>query len=490
MCLDHSAHGLRVNHPIFQGPLPVHITYDETPTPEGYRKWPGGSELGATMRTWRVQTRGFSDGPDASGERVEPGIVATPEGFLDSPDAEIISGGLNMKGPRSVAIGRHGNLTLWGFHARPDRLTPAARNAFVNTVVWTAGFDGQRQLVRNVARSRDGVEGVLSFSRAVRSSWESMNAWIDEQNAELDALRAESSTRELSDDERSRIESPPRAKQTFEAFAEDRLRRYHGGERFERFGTDIDAHARWYDEHLEYLIWNDDDYRFDVDPNALALELSNREVDSLRDAVGLIIDPDETDDEIDEQSARALVFLARYTGQTLGTREEWTAWLDQVEGRLFFSDVGGYRFFAEPLPPGAIDPPEPGANKVSFAASLVDGEDGPQLVLRARLSPGWHLYERVPASAPYTALHIDDDLSAPLEARGQWTRPRGAPYPGTPGITVWEGRVEFTLPVSIGGADGDVDLGAISIAFQVCDAQRCLRPTELEIEIVDRREAR
>ncbi|QDU85370.1 hypothetical protein Pla163_24980 [Planctomycetes bacterium Pla163] len=490
MCLDHSAHGLRANHAIFQGPLPVQITYDETPTPEGYRSWPGGAELGPTMQTWRVQTRGFSDGRDENGERVEPGIVATPEGFLDSPDAEIVSGGLNMKGPRSVAIGRHGNLTLWGFHARPDRLTPDARNAFVNTVVWTAGFDGQRPLVRNVARSRDGVEGVLSFSRAIRTSWDSMNEWIDEQNAELEALRAEAATRELDDDERQRLEGVPRKKQSFEAFAEERLRRYHGDERFELFGTDVDAHARWYEEHLEYLVWNADDYRFDVDPNALALGLSNREVDSLYDAIDLIVDADETDDEIDEQSARALVFLARYTGQALGTRDEWTAWLDQVEERLFFSDVGGYRFFVEPLPPGAIEPPDPGNDKVSFAASLVDGDDGPQLVLRVRLAPGWHLYDRVPPSAPYTVLSIDGDLAGPLSARGAWTRPRSAPYPGTPGITVWEHRVEFTRAVNVDSSESTADLGSISIAFQVCDDQRCLRPTQLEVPIVDRREAR
>jgi hypothetical protein len=490
MCLDHSAHGLRETHPIFEGPLPVDITYDEIPTPEGYRSWPGGAELGPTMQTWRVQSRGFSDGPDASGERVEPGIVSTPEGFLDSPEAEIVSGGINMKGPRSVAIGRHGSLTLWGFSARPDRLTPSGRNAFVNTVAWTAGFDGAQRLVKKVHRSRAGVEGVLSFSRSLRSSWESFNAWIDEYNAENEALEAEAKSRELTGAEKSRLARGPREKQTFEAYAEESLRRYHGDALYEAHGSDVDGYAAWYAENLEYLRWSEDDYRFVLDPNAKALGLSNRELDSLWAAVDLIFDADEKDDEIDEQSARALVFLARYTGQPLGTRAEWTAWLDQVEERLFFSDVGGYRFFVEPLPPGAIEPGEPGPEKVRFAASLVDGDDGPLLVLRARLSPGWHLYDRVAQNAPYTALSIDDDLAGSLSASGTWTRPRGAPYPGTPGITVWEHRVEFTRAVTLASANGATDLGSIAIAFQVCDDQRCLRPTELEVPIVDRRDAR
>lgn len=482
MCLDHFAHGLRENHAVFQGPLPIELTYEERPTPEHYATWPGGDELGANMPMVRIQTRGFSDGRDEDGTRMEPGIVSTPEGFGDSPDTEIISGGLNMKGPRSVAIGRQGNLVLWGFYASPQHLTETGQHLFVNTVAWASAFDGHRPLVAKVARSRDGVEGMLSFSRSLRASWEDWVAWVDEYNAENERLADEARTRELEPHEASRLERGPRERPTFEAYSEERLVRYHGEELYAQYGDDIDAYASWYDAHLEYLNWSADDYRFVLDENALALGLSNREVDSLWSAIDLVLDAEQgVEGASDPAAARA--FLVAYTDQTHATGAEWEAWLEGVEARLFFSDVGGYRFFVEPLPPGAIEPDEPGNEKVAFAASLVEGDDGPELVLRARLSDGWHLYARVPPGQPYTAVGLDDAFGAGLSAAGDWSAPPAGPYKGARGVLVWEGRCEWRRPMTATGAD----LGSVTIRYQVCDAHRCLRPTSIDVPIVDRR---
>lgn len=488
MCLDHSAHGLRENHTVFGGPRPIELTYEDTPSPEHYATWPGGDELGATLRTLRIQTRGFGDGRDESGFRVEPGIVSTPEGFLDSPDTEIVSGGLNMKGSRSVAIGRQGNLVLWGFHARPEFLTANGRHLFVNTVAWASEFDGHRPLVRSVARSRDGVEGVLSFSRDLAAGWASYVEWIDEYNAENERLVAEAESRELEPHEESRLERGPRERPTLEAYSEERLRRYHGDALYERFGGDVDAYAAWYAEHLEYLVWSSDDYRFTLDETAQALGLSNREVDSLWSAIDLVLD---AEDLVGDAAAGtpattelARRFLAAYTDQDFATGAEWEAWLTSVEPRLFFSDVGGYRFFVEPLPPGPIEPAEPGDAKVAFAASLVEGEDGTELVVRARLTDGWHLYALVPPGQPYVEVALGDAFGDGLAASGDgWSSPRAVPYAGTRGVLVLEGRCEWRRPVTV---SGDA-LGAVTISYQVCDAHRCLRPTQVEVPIVDRR---
>jgi len=482
MCLDHSAHGLRENHTVFQGPRPIDLNYEDTPTPEHYATWPGGDELGATIPTLRIQMRGFGDGRDENGFRVEPGIVSTPEGFGDSPDTEVVSGGLNMKGSRSIAIGRQGNLVLWGFHARPEFLTQNGRNLFVNTVAWAAEFDGHRPLVRKVARSREGVEGALSFSRDLASQWEGFVEWVDAYNAENERLAKEGETRELEPHEASRLERGPRERPTLEAYSEERLRRYHGDELYERFRDDVDAYAAWYDEHLEYLGWSSEEYRFVLDENALALGLSNREVDSLWSAIDLVLGAE--DGEGDAAAAeRARAFLRTYTGEDLATGAEWEAWLAPVESRLFFSDVGGYRFFVEPLPPGPIEPEAPGNAKVAFAASLVEGEDGAEIVLRARLADGWHLYARVPPGQPYQAVVLGDGFGADLEASDGWRAPVAMPYGGAAGVMVWEGRCEWRRPVT---ATGDA-LGVVRIRYQVCDAHRCLRPSSIEVPIVDRR---
>ena len=45
---------------------------------------------------------------------------------------------------------------------------------------------------------------------------------------------------------------------------------------------------------------------------------------------------------------RALRLLQRYTNEKFDTAAEWRKWLDQNRSRLFFSDVGGYKFFVGP----------------------------------------------------------------------------------------------------------------------------------------------
>ena len=37
-----------------------------------------------------------------------------------------------------------------------------------------------------------------------------------------------------------------------------------------------------------------------------------------------------------------------YTNETFETAAEWRKWLDQNRSQLFFSDVGGYKFFVGP----------------------------------------------------------------------------------------------------------------------------------------------
>ena len=117
-CLGSSAHGLAPSHDIFQKPLKVNLVFDEIPTPPQYFAASAGSPIGQTIRVWRVQTKDFPE--------IDPGLVSDPYGFEDSPDAEIISAGLNSKGPYSVALGRQGNFFLWGFSASPRDMTPEA----------------------------------------------------------------------------------------------------------------------------------------------------------------------------------------------------------------------------------------------------------------------------------------------------------------------------------------------------------------------------
>src|SRR5688572_10713795 len=98
---------MRLEHPVFKGPLDAKIELEDHEVPAGYRDYPGSKELGKTFKTWKVQTGKFPD-------EIDVGLVSGPWGFEDSPDGEAISSGINSKGPTSVALGRHGNWFLWG----------------------------------------------------------------------------------------------------------------------------------------------------------------------------------------------------------------------------------------------------------------------------------------------------------------------------------------------------------------------------------------
>jgi hypothetical protein len=92
------------SHEVFQNPLKVDLRFEDHAVPANYRDWPGGDQLGSTIKVWRVQTRKYPE--------IEAGLVSDPNGFSDSPDAEVISSGLNSKRPLSVVLARQGNFFI------------------------------------------------------------------------------------------------------------------------------------------------------------------------------------------------------------------------------------------------------------------------------------------------------------------------------------------------------------------------------------------
>jgi hypothetical protein len=217
-------------HEIFQKPLPVNFQWEERPTPENYRHWPGGENLGKTIKVWKVQTRNSPE--------IDPGLVSDPYGFEDSPDAEAIASGINSKGPTAVALGRHGNFFLWGFSGQPSDMTPEARKCFVNSVCYIKKFDGQRPLVRKDGQSR---QWALIFA------------------AHVSTIKDETVLEQL--------------------FPEE-LRK--------RFGADAEKYRKYYQDNLEYLRASSPTGMFTVDEDVKGLGLSNRKVELLDRCVSLL----------------------------------------------------------------------------------------------------------------------------------------------------------------------------------------------------------
>ena len=181
MCLAHAAHGVVGEHEIFQGPFPVQMQWEEEPVSPHYRNFYSGKDLPeGNLKTWRVQLTGYT-----TDDTAKPGVVAGGWGYEDSPDAEFIAGGLNSKGPNSVALGRHGPFFHWGFYAEPRDMTESGRMAFLNAVVYTEKFDHQPLLVRKESRSRGYALETAWRLRDLEKGWQERTDSIAKMNADV-----------------------------------------------------------------------------------------------------------------------------------------------------------------------------------------------------------------------------------------------------------------------------------------------------------------
>jgi hypothetical protein len=274
---------VRTDHPIFKTPLHVDVVLD--------KDHPYGDAHDG-QGTWLVHEGEFGKGCDA-------GMVSDGHGFDDSPDCERISGGVNSKGPRAMAIGRQANLLQWGFYGAPDRMTESAKRAFLNAIVWMKQFDGQRPLVKKLNQGR---------------------SWPGQHIETLERLTPE---------ELAKIHERPDA--TY-------LLRHFPAELTEG-RVDVAKLRAWYDANVEYFVTRDR-YSFAIDEDLQKLKLSNRKpafLDWLLESLGK-----------DPADAMALKLATRYLDGDAGKDgRRAVAWIDANRPYLFFSDTGGFRWFVD-----------------------------------------------------------------------------------------------------------------------------------------------
>jgi len=198
----------------------------------------------------------------------------------------------------AVGVGRHGNILLWGYSAPPSKMTDAGRKLFLNCIYYIHRFDGKAPLIRTIAHHR------------------------------LDTLRMAPTEERLW---RRRRENNKRVR----SFLPDDVT--------EKFLGDPNGLVQYYKDNIE-LIYQD--RQFNVDSELRLLDInSNRHIDTLERLITLLRD--------DSHADTARLLLSRYTNESFQTAEQWQSWFESNKDRIFFTDVGGYKFLV--VPEGYLD---------------------------------------------------------------------------------------------------------------------------------------
>ncbi len=321
---------LRPEHEILSKPFPVAIEFEDTKTPDNFKMFE--PDFGDTVKTFSIFREKFS----------EPGLVTSNHGFEDSPDAERILGGINMKGPRYAAVARHGSFVMWGFQGRADGFTPAGERLFLNAIAYAAKSRGRFVESLREYEPRDGLGDVLFVWRKV----------YEEQHGLRDAIE-----------------------------------RTICGERVpEEVVKDREASKRWFEERRPFLRKASGSgpmakYQLEVDAECKALGVGNSDEKFLAALIDRL--------EKDPKDDLATKLVKRYVPGV--EPQDLKNWVTANEGKLYFTETGGYEWRAQGQRAKSVvlrvegmsadDPVRIEAQATSSELSIV-----------ISIRSGWHLY--------------------------------------------------------------------------------------------------
>lgn len=482
-CLQSDALNIKTDHEIFNTPDKVKLTMVRRPTPGGFFNGFQGATTPATMPMWRVVTEG---GPGQH-EPYLIGMVAHGEGFADSPDAEIISGGDCLKNAEAVALGRHGNYFMWGFAGSPDFMTAEANRVFVNTICYIKKFDRKVTIVKKIQQAtREEINekiyradeelykrNLITGKAANEHLKEMQQALRDKKAAGVDIGKGNEMFLKM-----------PLASnaQSFEDYLTD----WEGPELVKQFGTDTRLYRKYFKDNYEYF-YPLGFQSLQLDETALQLGISNRSPLMLEKCIERL----ETD--VQDQLARTL--LGRYTTEKFSTAEEWRSWFEKNKDNLFYTETGGFKFMVNTYDktgrnsdapaiifPAFISPPEAGGpamtDPVSVTARVVYEKSNKTaiVIIEARILKGWHIYAYLPENTPYIQAVPSVQLPAGVKySQGGWKSSAGERFPGHEDMFIYENRVVFSTQLDI----GTYKPGSIitcSLYYQPCDDKKCLEP--------------
>lgn len=394
---------LRPAHTIYETPFKVDLAVEQTLTPPHFKK--RKPSLGKTIPTFPIFKSRFL-------ESVESGVVASPEGFEEAPDAEMILGGINSKGPDYAAVARHGSFVLWGFHTKPSRFTNQGRRLYLNTLAYAAAHKGEVVETLRLRPARVELENLL------------MN--------DLEFYPKEERTRVLA-------------------------RQFVGEAIPDTVLLDRGMKRQWLDERLPFLHpatsgedWETSD-QLTVDRDVQAIGASNASILFLERIAARL-----TPDAFDPLSLR---LLARYVPEV--RPQDFASWLAKNRDRLYFTETGGWTWRIRGTrahdprlrAKGALAEDDPVSVFGEFSETL--------LTIRINVRDGWNVYAPGAEAGEPVSLRVLPGSA--FETIGALR----SPY-GKDGII--KDHAEFRVPLRRIAPGTAI---SVEIAYTACDAKSC-----------------
>ncbi len=139
-CLAPVAYGLQ-DHEIFKSPIPINTRRTTT--------IPTVKQFAPELKTETIEVLPLLDGIQNYARAVEDharGWATHYYEFADVPDVELFCGGINTQTPRSAAFWRQGNLLHFGFEQSPAQLNETGRAMLVNAIAYISRFTEDRPI--------------------------------------------------------------------------------------------------------------------------------------------------------------------------------------------------------------------------------------------------------------------------------------------------------------------------------------------------------
>jgi hypothetical protein len=258
------------------------------PTPQAWRK---------DFKESQVSVLSLVKDP---GSEYQSGWISYRAGLLDSPEVEIISGGLSERSPDGAALWRQGHLLHFAFDIAPAEMNETGKAILLNSIAYIARFTEDRP----IARTPSG--------------------WGEKKDA-------------------------PRSKRWIEGLFASRIPQERDLDYYLSPGTkavvskmDRLSYPKWYQENAPFLTC-DMDGRLIVDAGAKEFGIPFDNPDFFPKTIARLDDP--------ASGAKARELLKRYApdGPAAGSAKEWTQWWETVRPCLFYSEPGCYRWYVDPL---------------------------------------------------------------------------------------------------------------------------------------------